>query len=148
MGACNPEFNENGQAKTQPKADDYAYVGGKITWNSLKEGRHRGRMEVDRELKRISKNWPTVRKPLRETLGSSPSSADASGETQLRRCSQRGKITSASPMKFPSIANVPSLAVMSRGGNPLPGTESEWFLFDDRRRGGRLGQSRAINRIA
>ena len=40
MGAGNPDFDNDGRPNKHPDKDDYAYVGGKIVWNMLEEGRH------------------------------------------------------------------------------------------------------------
>lgn len=132
MGAGHPQYDNNG-APRATRDSDYDIMGGVITWELLKTGRH-------------SRGWKMVQtKAEFEALANGPTPARVLGlpqvtsatqhERQTRDWNRDGKVDAADirvapPFKDPFNPTIPSLMTMSRGAlNVLNQNRQGFFLL-------------------
>jgi alkaline phosphatase len=115
MGAGNPDFDEDGRSKKTPKKDDFAYVGGRKTWDLLKSGRHPAGWKLIQTKEEFDKLAEGTEPTPAKLLGT----AQAATTLQQKRAygiasTTDGKKPQYQPYELPFNPNVPSLAVMSK----------------------------------
>lgn len=115
MGAGNPDFDDNGKAKANPKKEDYAYVGGKRTWSLLKNGRHPAGwrlFETKQELLMLADGDFVFPPKLLCTAEAASTLQEKRGYGDSPK--QGDKVVQQKPYDVPFNDNVPSLAVLSK----------------------------------
>jgi alkaline phosphatase len=115
MGAGNPDFDDDGEAKKHPKKEDYNYVGGKRTWSLLKNGRHPAGwrlIESKEEFEKLANGSEAAPAKL---LGTAQAASTMQEKRNYGDAPKPGeKKVQRQPYELPFNASVPSLAVMSK----------------------------------
>jgi alkaline phosphatase len=126
MGAGNPLFDDNGQAKT---TGSYKYVGGQETWEALLAGTLGSDADGDGDID----NWSLIQtKEEFEDLQTGDTPDRLIGVPQVYTTLQqaRGGQADADAYAVPFNENVPNLDVMARGSlNVLDNDEDGFFLM-------------------
>jgi alkaline phosphatase len=126
MGAGNPWFDDNGQAKT---TGSYKYVGGQETWEALFAGTLGSDADGDGDID----NWSLIQtKEEFEDLQTGDTPDRLIGVPQVYTTLQqaRGGKADADAYAVPFNDNVPNLDVMARGAlNVLDNDEDGFFLM-------------------
>jgi alkaline phosphatase len=116
MGAGNPEFLDDGQANIQPKTADFARVGGKRTWELLKEGRHPAGWKLIQNKEDFEKLTDGCAPVPAKLLGVPPSGKTFQEKRNHGNAPLPGEIRKPlEPFEIPLDETKPSLATMSKG---------------------------------
>ncbi|MCC6124586.1 MAG: alkaline phosphatase [Pirellulales bacterium] len=115
MGAGNPDFDADGRPRKKPKPSDYTYVGGKKTWELLKNDRHPAGWKLLENKEDFEKLAEGNEPPPAKLLGI-PQVATTLQQKRARVTLGSGgeKRPPVEPFETPLTASVPSLAAMSK----------------------------------
>jgi len=122
MGAGNPDFDGDGRPKAMPKKADYDCVGGRNTWNLLKEGRHPAGWKLiqsKEDFERLAAGSDPVPAKLLGVPQAEGTLQEKRGRGAVKFTSDKAVVTGqklkvGEPFAEPFNKNVPSLAVMSK----------------------------------
>ncbi len=129
MGTGNPNYNDNGEQRSTSGDDDYAFVGGRETWESLGAGSLGNDADGDGDIDK----WRLIQTKEEFTAlqtGAVPSRVIGVPQVFSSLQYNRGGDVNAEPFVVPMIETVPSLAVMTRGAiNVLDNDQDGFFLM-------------------
>lgn len=129
MGTGNPIYNDSGEQRSIVGADDYAFVGGRETWEALGAGS----LGNDADGDGGSDKWTLIEtKEEFEALQTGAVPSRVIGVPQVFSTLQytRDGDVNAEPFTVAMIETVPSLAVMTRGAlNVLDDNQDGFFLL-------------------
>ena len=133
MGAGNPDFDDDGKARTnQPENRDYNYVGGRAAWEQLKAGKHPAGctlIESKADFDALA-DVPKANQRANKLLGT------VQVATTLQQNRHRGPAPAAgksvldkAPFQSPKNGNVPTLATMTKAAvNCLSSNPKGFYL--------------------
>ncbi|MFA5258372.1 MAG: alkaline phosphatase, partial [Opitutales bacterium] len=121
MGAGNPDYDDNGQARANP---EYKYVGGEATWDALEAGTH----SAGWTLIETKADFETLANPSRFTILPTKLVGVPEVATTLQQ-SRSGGAMEQEPYAVPLNTNVPDLSTMSLAAlNVLNQNANGFFL--------------------
>jgi alkaline phosphatase len=129
MGAGNPRYNDDGEQRSSIGDDDYAFVGGRETWEALGNGSLGNDADGDGDIDQ----WHLIQTKVEFTAlqtGTVPNRVIGVPEVYSSLQYNRSGDVNADPFVVPLLETVPSLAVMTRGAlNVLDNDPDGFFLL-------------------